>query len=129
GIGDRPLSTILPEEKTTPAGRFVISFGRDLHGGEVLWIDYATAVSIHPVVTSNRQEQRQARLDSPSSEDNRITYGCVNVPAAFYEQVVRPTFAEGKGVFYILPEDKPLEAVFPGFRGPDRHASREPPAA
>jgi hypothetical protein len=117
GIGERPLSSLLEEEKTTPAGRFVISFGRDLKGAPVLWIDYQTAISIHPVVTTNRKEQRQVRLDSPSPEDNRITYGCINVPMAFYEEVVHPAFAEGKGVFYILPEEKPLEAVFPGFRG------------
>jgi hypothetical protein len=33
GIGERKLSTILPEERTTPAGRFVAALGRNLRGG------------------------------------------------------------------------------------------------
>lgn len=40
GIGERKLSTILPEERTTPAGRFVAALDRNLHGKEMLWVDY-----------------------------------------------------------------------------------------
>jgi hypothetical protein len=116
GVGDRNLSAIRPGERTTPAGRFLAAYGpaRDKH--RVLWVDYGTAISLHPVVTANRKEQRLKRLQSPSPDDNRITYGCINVPAAFYEQVVRRTFTGTSGVVYILPETKPLDEVFPGFR-------------
>jgi hypothetical protein len=116
GIGDRKLSAIRPDERTTPAGRFLAAFGPPVRGHKVLWVDYATAISLHPVVTTNRKEQRQRRLQSPSPADNRITYGCINVPAGFYEDVVRPAFTGVKGAVYILPETKPLEEVFPTFR-------------
>jgi len=35
------------------------------------------------------------------------------VPVAFYETVVRPAFLGGGGIVYILPEERPLHAVFP----------------
>jgi hypothetical protein len=116
GVGDRELSAISPQDRTTPAGRFVAKFGRASGHRKVLWVDYATAISLHPVVTRNRKERRLQRLKSPSAEDNRITYGCINVPASFYAKVVRPLFKETTGVVYILPETKPLNAVFLAFQ-------------
>lgn len=113
GVGDRELSAILPDERTTPAGRFLAGYGPARGGQTVLWVDFATAISLHPVVTNNPREHRLERLASPSVEDNRITYGCINVPAAFYEDVVRPTFTGTRGVVYVLPETRPLEDVFP----------------
>jgi len=116
GIGDRKMSAIRPSERTTPAGRFVAGYGYAKGDRKVLWIDYASAVSMHPVVTANPKERRLERLKSESTKDNRITYGCINVSAAFYENVVRRTFTGTKGVVYVLPETKPLDAVFPAFR-------------
>lgn len=116
GIGDRPLSKIRPHERTTPAGRFVGGFGPALgQEKETLWVDYGTAISLHPVVTTNRKERRVKRLNSPTPADNRITYGCINVSAAFYDSVIRNAFGMSKGVFYILPEEKPLDEVLPAF--------------
>lgn len=116
GIGDRQLSTIRPRERTTPAGRFLAGFGPAKGDGKVLWVDYATAISLHAVVTANPKEHRLERLRSPTPKDNRITYGCINVSAGFYEDVVRRTFTGTSGVVYILPETKPLDEVFPAFR-------------
>jgi hypothetical protein len=114
GIGNRKLSAIRPGERTTPAGRFIANYGYAYGGQKVLWVDYANAISIHAVVTNNPKEQRLRRLKSPSTRDNRITFGCINVNAGFYEEVVRKTFTGTKGVVYILPETEPPEAVFPG---------------
>jgi hypothetical protein len=115
GVGERALSAITPDERTTPAGRFVAAFGRASGGRTVLWVDYATAISLHPVVTTNPSEQRQERIRSSAPEDHRISFGCINVPQEFYEQVVLQAFQGGSGVVYILPDTKPLEEVFPGF--------------
>ena len=114
GIGDRELSAIKPAERTTPAGRFIAKYGRAAGNREVLWVDYATSISLHPVVTGNKKERRLQRLKSSTPEDNRITYGCINVPTAFYKEVVRPLFTDTSGLVYILPETQPLNAVFPG---------------
>jgi len=117
GVGDRELSQISPEERTTPAGRFVAKFGYARGHERVLWVDYATSISLHPVVTGNKKEQRLKRLKSPTPEDNRITFGCINVPKAFYTKVVRPLFKDTSGIVYILPETKPLNQAFLAFRG------------
>lgn len=116
GIGDRRMAAIRPDERTTPAGRFLAAYGPASGHRKVLWVDYATAISLHPVVTSNPKEQRLKRLQSPTPKDNRITYGCINVSAAFYEKVVRPAFARTSGIVYVLPEKSPMEEVFPTFR-------------
>jgi hypothetical protein len=112
GIGERKLSTILPEERTTPAGRFVASLDRNQHGDEILWVDYENAISLHPVITSNVQEHRAKRLATPSPLDNRISYGCINVSAAFFESVVSAAFKNTNGIVYVLPETRSAQKQF-----------------
>jgi len=120
GVGDRELSEIKPEDRTTPAGRFVARFGPASGNRNVLWVDYATSISLHAVVTRNKKERRLQRLRSATPDDNRITFGCINVPAPFYEKVVRALLKDAGGVVYILPETKPLNEVFPMFRVQDQ---------
>ena len=115
GIGDRELSDMPPEERTTPAGRFLGGYGPAADGRDVLWVDFATAISLHAVVTTRPEEQRVQRLKTPAIDDNRITYGCINVPKKFYRDVVRPVLSKSNGVFYILPDTRPLSEVFPSF--------------
>ena len=114
GVAGLALAEIPGRDRTTPAGRFVGGFGPSIDAGRVLWVDYDSAVSIHPTATGVPSERRAKRLASPSPKDNRITHGCINVSPAFYEQVVRPTFERG-GVFYILPDETPIAEVFPEF--------------
>ena len=132
GIADLALRDIPAADRTTPAGRFVGGFGPSIGGGRTLWVDYESAVSIHPLSNSVPAERRAQRLASPSPDDNRITHGCINVSAEFFERVVSPTFEAG-GLFYILPDTAPLAETFPGFarsrRTPPRHdGRRERPA-
>jgi hypothetical protein len=112
GIGNRALSTILPKERTTPAGRFLATLDRNLQGKEILWVDYAGAVSMHPVVTGKPADQRLQRLASPTPLDNRISYGCINVSAGFFNQVVRPAFTGTNGIVYVLPETRSAQTLF-----------------
>jgi hypothetical protein len=64
------------------------------------------------VVNGKPSERRLQRLTTASTLDNRISYGCINVPVAFYEGVVRPIFKGTNGIVYVLPETKPLHEVF-----------------
>ena len=112
GIGDRPLSAIAPGERITPAGRFMASMGENLGGKGILWIDYDAALSLHPVITTRAADRRQQRLASATAEDNRISYGCINVPARFYDEIVEPAFSGTMAVVYILPEDQSPSDVF-----------------
>ena len=114
GIGSKNLAEIGPAEKTTPAGRFLAKYGLAAGRQKVLWVDYATSVALHPIPTGyNPKERRRQRMASPTSDDNRITFGCINVPNLFYSKSVQPLFRKKGGYVYILPDTKPLEAVFP----------------
>jgi len=126
GIGLRPIAEVRPEERTTPAGRFVAERGRNLNGEDVVWVDYDAAVSMHRVRATQPSERRLERLATPTVDDNRISYGCINVPVAFYEAYIRPTFAMRRAIVYVLPESKPVQQVFGSY---DVATARRPPAA
>lgn len=116
GIGKRPIAQVRPEERTTPAGRFVARSGRNAGHEDVVWVDYQAAVSMHRVRATDPRERRLERLASPSSDDNRISYGCINMPPEFFEQVLWPRFGGKSGIVYVMPEQKALTEVFPGTR-------------
>ncbi len=111
-IGARRLADIAPADRITPAGRFQASLGRNLAGKDILWLDYAAAISLHRVVTGTVREKRLQRLATPSRDDNRVSYGCINVPVAFYEGAVLPLFTATSGMVYVMPDTLPLDAVF-----------------
>jgi len=115
GIGDKPLSQVLPQEKTTPAGRFVAELGMNTKGEDIVWVDYDAAVSMHRVRATVKAERRLQRLASPTPADNRISFGCINLPPHFYETVLKPAVQDGGAVIYVLPETRPLRDVFAGF--------------
>jgi hypothetical protein len=115
GIGDRKLSEIRPAERTTTAGRFVASLGHNLQKEVVLWVDYRGGIALHRVVTSNPKERRLQRLATASPQDNRISYGCINVSAKFFDTVVRPTFTGTNGIVYIVPEVRSIQDVFSSY--------------
>ena len=106
GIGDKPLSQIPPSERTTPAGRFVSRIGRNHKGKEILWLDYEQSLSLHAVVRGVPRDRRAERLASLTPDDNRISFGCVNVPKPFFRDVIQGYFSETSSVVYILPETK-----------------------
>ena len=112
GVGNKKLSDIRPEERTTPAGRFVASLGYGLGKQDILWVDYDSALALHRVSSASSKEGRLQRMSSTSPLDRRITFGCINVPAAFYDRVIQPMFSRTSGVVYILPEIKPVAEVF-----------------
>lgn len=127
GIGDKPLSQVLPEEKTTPAGRFIAELGMNTKGEDIVWVDYDAAVSMHRVRANVKAERRLQRLASPTAGDNRISFGCINLPVKFYEKALKPAVQTGGAVIYVLPETRPLRETFAAFydvKAPARVAQR-----
>lgn len=112
GVGDKPLSQVRDEEKTTPAGRFVAVPGWDDSGVDVVWIDYAGALAMHRVIDKVRAERRPERLASSNAADRRISFGCINLPIPFYEQVLSPTVRQTGAIVYVLPETRSPREVF-----------------
>lgn len=113
-IGTRPLRQIRRHEKITAAGRYLTEPGINTAGEDIVWLDYDAALSMHRV-RHVPGEQRPQRLASPTITDNRISFGCVNLPPDFYAQYVAPLFRERTGVVYVLPETQPIARFFPFF--------------
>jgi len=124
GIGTRPIEQVRPEERTTHAGRFVGEHGRNTNGEDIVWVDYDAAVSIHRVRATNPAERRLERLATLTVDDNRISYGCINVPVAFYETYIRPVFTTRNAVIYVLPEVKSVLQVFGSYDVASAHGRR-----
>lgn len=112
GIGEKPLAAIRPEEKTTPAGRYVAEPGVNANGEDVVWVSYDLAVSMHRVRPTVAAERRLERLASATPSDNRISFGCINLPVDFYEQVLAPMVRRTGAVIYVLPETRSPQAQF-----------------
>lgn len=115
GIGDKPLNQVLPEEKTTPAGRFVAEPGRNTNNEDIVWVDYDAAVSMHRIRPTVAAERRLERLASRVVEDNRISFGCINLPVTFYEDVLSPSVQKYGAIVYVLPDVKAPKEVFGSF--------------
>jgi hypothetical protein len=113
GVGARAQTgEVGVDERTTPAGRFEAAPGRNLEGEHVVWADYASAFAIHRVRPGKSWKAREARLATPSPADNRVSYGCVVVPVAFYEGVVEPVLGSVRSVVYVLPETRGWQELF-----------------
>lgn len=118
GVGDKPVAQVLPEERTTPAGRFIAEVGLNANGEDVVWVDYDAAVSMHRVRANVKAERRLERLASSTAADNRISFGCINLPVSFYEKVLSPLVRGTGAVVYVLPETQPAAALFGAYDVP-----------
>ncbi len=114
-IGKKKLGEIGPANRTTPAGRFFAQLGPAYGWKSVLWVDFPNSVALHAVVKDNKAERRPQRLASPTPDDNRITFGCINIDTQFYLKQIKTRFKKG-GIVYILPDTKTLDEVFPRVR-------------
>jgi hypothetical protein len=110
-IGERSVATLLPQERTTPAGRFDTEPGRNDKGEAIVWFQYEAALAIHRLRPAPAHERRPERLASPDPLERRITFGCVVAPVGFYEGVIAPTLGARRGVVYVLPEEGSIDAV------------------
>ena len=107
-----PMEAMPPDVRITPAGRFVSRLAVDSEGKELLVLDYEASLSLHPVIRGKPHERRAERLLSATPQDNRVSFGCINVPVPFYQTVVSPAFKGTKGIVYVLPETSPASALF-----------------
>jgi hypothetical protein len=113
GVGARTQTNSVGEdERTTPAGRFDAIPGTNLTGEHVVWADYGSAFAIHRNRPGRAQRAREVRLATMTPDDNRVSYGCVVVPVAFYERVIQPVLGSVRSVVYVLPETRAAHEIF-----------------
>jgi len=111
-LGLRQPASLSPAERTTPAGRFATEPGHNRSGQDIVWFDYDASLAIHRLRPAALSQHREERLGSARSDDKRISFGCIVVPVAFYDAVVQPSLGRQRGVLYVLPETRPLQAYF-----------------
>lgn len=110
-MSGREVSSLRPDERTTPAGRFAAEPGHNLQGEGIIWVDYAAKIAIHRLRPDVQRERRAQRLASSTVEDNRISMGCIVVPVSFYENVIQPVLGKTRSVVYVLPETRSLQGM------------------
>lgn len=109
GVADKDMYQTRPSERITPSGRFLAQPGINDQGEDVVWIQYDAGIAMHAVLDTPGQRRRE-RLATATPDDNRVSYGCVNLPTDFYRDVVRPLFDRTRAVVYVLPDsENPLE--------------------
>ena len=111
-IAQRAPSSLLPAERTTPAGRFNTAPGHNDKGEDIVWVDYDASLAIHRLRPAPAAERRGERLSSQNAAEHRISFGCVVVPVEFYERIVAATLGKRRGVVYVLPETRPVHEMF-----------------
>ncbi|HEX2829635.1 MAG TPA: L,D-transpeptidase [Burkholderiales bacterium] len=111
GVADKDMYQTQPSERITPAGRFLAQPGINDQGQDVVWIQYDAGIAMHAVLDTPGQRRRE-RLATATPDDNRVSYGCVNLPTDFYRDVVRPLFDSTRAVVYVLPDSESPLALF-----------------
>jgi hypothetical protein len=112
GIGDVPIAQVKPYQRTTAAGRFVTRPGLDADHTDVVWLDYDAALAMHRVINKVKSERRLQRLASANPKVRRISWGCINIPIAFFDAYISPVYGKRSGVTYVIPERKSFADVF-----------------
>jgi len=83
-----------------------------------------TAVSLHPVINADQKERRLERLASVTPLDNRISYGCINVPPEFFKNVIHQVFRGTNGIVYVLPETGAVTGYFDSIKSTLLHVGK-----
>lgn len=110
GVGENAQTGFVPpHERTTPAGRFESRPGHNISGEHVIWVDYESAFAIHRLRPGFAYQARVDRLSAAKVPGLRVSWGCVVVPVAFYEEVVQRVLGSAASVVYVLPETRTVQ--------------------
>jgi hypothetical protein len=111
GVGAHAQSGhVPPNERTTPAGRFEAEPGQNASGEPIIWVDFDSAFAIHRLRPGFSYRARSDRLAAGAAQSRRMSWGCVVVPVAFYQQVVDKVLGHSASVVYVLPETRSVQA-------------------
>jgi hypothetical protein len=122
-IHRRDVATLSREARITPAGRFATEPGVNLQGEDVVWLDYAAGLAMHRVRPGLAQTARLRLLAAQVASAQRVSMGCVVLPVAFYEKVIRPLLGRQTGWVYVLPEHGALQPWLARWQQPTRSAN------
>jgi hypothetical protein len=111
-IGDvlDKVSSLEGGPKITPAGKFTMKESPADYAGKTSLIlveskDHTGYVAIHAADTSTPSENRLGRLASATTEDNRISYGCINTKHDTFINKIKPNISNlDGGLIFVLPD-------------------------
>jgi len=105
------VSSLQGGAKTTPAGKFTLQESPDAKfvGNTTLILveskDSTGYIAIHAADTSTPSENRLGRLDTETTEDNRISYGCINTKHDTFVKKIKPNIDKlDGGLIFVLPD-------------------------
>jgi hypothetical protein len=103
------MDDVVEADKITPAGIFTAeAYNSPSYGKAVRFARYANS---NLLIHRAPNQQRLKRLQTSSTSDNRITYGCINALPEFVDQVLLPYFS-GESTVFVLPEMQSAKAFF-----------------
>lgn len=132
-VGDTMQKTGNQWNRVTPAGKYTLTVESDstYAGGKVFSLVETNVpgegvVAVHAVYLGNPDENRLGRLASPTAQDNRISWGCVNTSnqAFLNELLPNANILEG-GAIFVLPDSTSATEMFPVETRVDRETREE----
>jgi hypothetical protein len=106
------VSSLSGGPKITPAGKFTLQAAEAKYAGGVSLnlvesLDETGYIAIHAADVSTPSERRLARLATETTEDNRISYGCINTAHATFINKIAPKIDNfDGGLIFVLPDAK-----------------------
>ena len=104
------VSSLEGGAKITPAGKFTLKSMKSEYAGKQMLVlveskDSTGYIAIHAADVSTPSENRLGRLDTPTAEDNRVSYGCINTKHdTFVNKIVPNIDSLDGGLIFVLPE-------------------------
>ena len=122
-IGDvkGAISSLKGGAKITPAGKFTLQAvpNADYAGGMILTLVESEVdggiSAVHAAYLGDPKDDRLGRLASPTTADNRASYGCVNTThEAFLKSILPNIDMLNGGMIFVLPDaQETTAAMFP----------------
>jgi hypothetical protein len=104
------VSSLEGGAKITPAGKFTLKSMKSEYAGKQMLVlveskDSTGYIAIHAADVSTPSENRLGRLDTPTAEDNRVSYGCINTKHnTFVDKIVPNIDSLDGGLIFVLPD-------------------------
>lgn len=104
------VSSLEGGPKITPAGKFTLKESPSEYAGKTALIlvesqDYTGFIAVHAADVSTPSERRLERLETPTTADNRISYGCINTKHGTFINEIKPHINElDGGLIFVLPD-------------------------
>jgi hypothetical protein len=104
------VSSLEGGPKITPAGKFTMKESSATYAGGTSLIlveskDHTGYIAVHAADVSTPSERRLARLETPTAEDNRISYGCINTKHDTFIKEIKPHINDlDGGLIFVLPD-------------------------